>query len=248
MTPVPPLWMQSPSRYPSMMPPGCNCSRMTEISGWLDRTLDSQFHAVRQRAGQAAASDVVSGRHCIVGNTKKSKLLLGKIEQRIRGRWITVTRLAHGPDDHDPAAVIAHRNRGTGKWPELAHPPLRVLEVKHLVMHVAAESVASVCSVGAAFRGCRTVDVVPTFRRRRRRMGETDRFVAHDKRQRSEEIFLLLGQRLACPLQCRARRVVEIAAPSFDRLVVVALENHRTCRGIPRDDLDNSARITAITH
>ena len=71
---------------------------------------------------------------------------------------------------------------------------------------------------------------------------------AHDQRQRREEASLLFGEGLARPFDRSAGRVVEIAASTFDGLVVISLENHCALGGVSGDNLDDAACVRAIAH
>ena len=142
----------------------------------------------------------------------------------------------------------SHWNRRSDGGPELLHPPERAFEVEHLIVHVPAEGVGNLRSVGAMSGGRRAVDVVPTFRRRRRRVDVAGISFAHDQRQRREEAPLLVGEGLARPFDRSAGRVVEIAASPFDGLVVISLENDRPLGGVAGDNFDDTTRVCAITH
>ena len=71
---------------------------------------------------------------------------------------------------------------------------------------------------------------------------------ALDERQRGEEAFLFLSERLARPSKGRAGRFIEIAAASLDGPIVVALDNRRALRGIAGDHLDDCARVRTVAY
>src|SRR5208282_4786245 len=140
MAPVPPWWMHSPRRYPSMTLPVCKGSRMVS-----DRErpmvrkiceLDAQLHAIGQRRGQATGADLCRGGRRIVRDAEKGDLLPAQIKQRVGRGCIAIAWLTHRADDPNPAAMTARRDRGAGEGTKFAHSALHALEIQDLVMDV----------------------------------------------------------------------------------------------------------------
>src|SRR5262249_61893934 len=88
--------------------------------------------------------------------------------------------------------------------------------------------------------------VAPTIGRGRGGVDYPTRRALDGERKWGEKPLLLIRKRTSCPVERRARVVVELAIDTFDRSVVVALDGHRAFGGKPHDGVDDRDRVCAV--
>src|SRR4051812_14387892 len=177
MYPLPPAWMRSPMRKPSMAAPRASAVRGAVVGAASDTMLDP----VREHLRQTGGAHLRGRRAMVVGDAMEREA--GAIEQGISRGGVAVARLSHRARDGEPAPVRGDGDRRSGMGPEGAHASGGILEIEPLVVHVATERIGKPGRCHGGRRGRRPVHVGPARGPIRRGVHVAARVLLHAQRE-----------------------------------------------------------------